>query len=417
MRTIARVRAFVALVATFSAILVPLMGSPSSAEEATEQARTRLLGDGWNQPGQVRLKWVTNTTWIASFGPHVVLFDSTATNYTWAEDGKNAKTTATSLDEIVAAKPEYIFQNHVHLDQMKNASDIAARSGAKLVGSMQHCEFAKRNAMTKKLKAENIHCDIVRDSHGKPFFGFDSFFYYGDSPSPLGATPFGEMGHPDEMTRDLDVTVVNIKHSAPRPWPDDLNPCTECYQPVELAKPMVDYVAGGPSPDSVWRNVTDESDEGTNLLYVVKYGDFTLVDHGSTSSLNKLEPGQADLLTGLTKVGEMNVDVELGGIAETQNIAQGMVDSRRYTEIIRPKLFFPEHHGMWGLPFATAEARHFYQPYMTEMAKMDAKIRPDICFIVEANRFTAWSFKASEWTGTSKGTVTPMGGPNCYTGP
>jgi hypothetical protein len=326
-------------------------------------------------------------------------------------------TEATSLEEVIAARPEYLFQNHGHVDQMRHGADIPVRAGSKLVGSIRHCEYAKHSAMVKGLKADKVQCDLVRDSQGRPFTGFDSFFYYGDSPTALGFTRFGEMGRPDEMAPELDVTVVHIKHSAPRPWPDDLNPCLECYQPGEIVAPPVDYVAGGPSPRSLWVNTADFSgDDGGNLMYIVRYGDFTLVHHGSTSSLNKLEPGQADVRSALERVGAEDIDVEIGGIGETQNIAQGSVDSRRYTELIKPKLFFPQHHTLWGLPFGQAKPRHFYGSFMTEMQKIDPKIRPDICFVVEDQMHTAWSFKTSEWAGNSKGTATPIGGPNCYTG-
>jgi len=50
------------------------------------------------------------------------------------------------------------------------------------------------------------------------------------------------------------------------------------------------------------------------------------------------------------------------------------------------------------------------------MAKMDPARRPDLCFLVEANRATAFNINPSEWAGSNKGSITPVGGPDCYTG-
>src|SRR5438309_2055884 len=50
------------LMAAFT--LMPLMEATSRAAhaETTEEARTRLLGPGWDSPDVVRIKWVTITT-------------------------------------------------------------------------------------------------------------------------------------------------------------------------------------------------------------------------------------------------------------------------------------------------------------------------------------------------------------------
>jgi hypothetical protein len=114
--------------------LMPLLEATSRAAhaETTEEARTRLLGPGWDSPDVVRLKWVSITTVLASFGGHPVLFDSTIMNYLGQPTDK---TDYLSLNDIIALKPEYIFQNHVHLDQMRHAAKIAAATGALVVGA------------------------------------------------------------------------------------------------------------------------------------------------------------------------------------------------------------------------------------------------------------------------------------------
>jgi len=81
-----------------------------------------------------------------------------------------------------------------------------------------------------------------------------------------------------------------------------------------------------------------QDDEGGNLLYVVKYKDFTFVDHGSAGSLDPLEPGQQEVKDALRKIGaDDQVDLEMGGIAELQNYFNGLIDERRYSEQIQPQ--------------------------------------------------------------------------------
>jgi hypothetical protein len=41
---------------------------------------------------------------------------------------------------------------------------------------------------------------------------------------------------------------------------------------------------------------------------------------------------------------------------------------------------------------------------------------PDLCYLTEDNYATLWDIRANQWAGTSKGQVTPLTGPGCYTG-
>jgi hypothetical protein len=371
--------------------------------ESTEEVRTRLLGEGWDQPGVVRLKWITITVWLASLGGHVVLFDSTVMNYLGQPDNK---TDYITLDDVIAAKPEYIFQNHVHLDQMRHASRIATATGAKLVGAQEHCAFTKRDAEVKGLKG-NVECVAVRDSAGKEFTGGDT---YGGPPVDVLWTPYGTIGKPDEMPSGVDVRVVNIKHTQLRPYPDSMVG-NEGHSPDPTP-----YAKTPATPQSMLDFAMTQDYEGGNLLYVFKVGDFTLVHHGSSGSLDPLEPGQQEIKSALRSLGANDrIDMEIGGIAELQNYANGLIDAQRYAEEIGPKTYIPQHHGNWNPP-ATAAAAGFFKPWSARIAKISEDRRPELCFIVEANRATAFNVNTNEWAGDSIGGITPVGGPGCYTG-
>lgn len=394
-----------ALLALVTLLPIDRFTSPAHAE-STDEVRTRLLGEGWDQPGVVRLKWITITVWLASFGGHVVLFDSTVMNYLGQPEDK---TDYITLDDVIAAKPEYIYQNHVHLDQMRHASRIATAAGSKLVGAQEHCNFTKRDADVKGLGSGKVQCVAVRDSSGAWMNGGDT---YAGSPAegPPIFTPFGAIGAPDESPPGLEVKAVKIKHTQLRPYPDSLVG-NEGHNPD-----VSPYSKTPPTPQSLLDFAMTQDYEGGNLAYVFKYGDFTLVHHGSSGSLDPLEPGQSEIKAALRSLGAGDrIDMEIGGIAELQNYANGLIDAQRYAEEIGAKTYIPQHHGNWNPP-ATAAAAGYFKPWSARMEKIDAARRPELCFIVEANRATAFNINTSEWAGDNIGTITPLGGPGCYTG-
>lgn len=387
------------------------LSNATAAEPApaatTDEVRTKIFGAGWDDPDAIRTKWISITTWIASFGGTVVLFDSTVMDH--LQQGEN-RTPEITLDEVIAAKPEAILQNHTHLDQMRHASRIAAATGAKLMTTQGGCLFAKRDAAEKGLGADNINCDLILDDAGHPFTGIDTYAspYNGEG---VITTPFGTKGKPATAVEGLDISAVIIKHSQLRPYPDDLSGPGMEPKPERL---MYDPPTAESLEDF---GLTQDIDNG-NLAYLVTYKDFSLVHHGSTGSLNTAEPGEAEITSALQKLGaDDRVDVEIGGIAELNYFANGFVESRRYSEAIGAKLLFPTHHNNW-LPPITSEAAYYYEPWTAEMKTSTSPTFPEMCFVTEENWATVFSYTAGKWGGESKGAemVTPMNGPGCYTG-
>lgn len=149
------VRRRVGVVAT--ALLVPLVGVPvasvpgASADEAApltvEQARTKILGPGWNDPNTVRVRSIGNTTQLFSFGGTVLLSDSTIEDQL-TDTGANRNTNGyVSLEDVIAAKPVAILQNHIHFDQNHNAVALAVDGGIPLVTDLGGCLFTKVTAI------------------------------------------------------------------------------------------------------------------------------------------------------------------------------------------------------------------------------------------------------------------------------
>jgi L-ascorbate metabolism protein UlaG (beta-lactamase superfamily) len=381
-------------------LLIPA-GTAHAGGESTGEARTRLLGPGWNDPDTVRLRWISITTWLASFGGHVVLFDSSVLDYlAQPQPG----TDFVSLDDVIAARPEFIYQGHGHIDHLRHAPEIAAATGAKLVGAKDHCEITRRQAGMKGLNARNVRCVPVRDDGGAEFTGGDTYVM----PVELGTTPFGTTGKPDDGPPGLEVTAIKIKHTQMRPYSDTL------VGPEGYEADLSPYFDAPPTPQSALDVAMNFDREGGNLLYLFRYGDLTIANHDSAGSLSPLEPGQAEVRSALQALGARDrVDVELGAIAELQNYTNGLIDAQRYAEAIGAKLFFPQHHGNWNPP-ASSPAAGFYEPWTRRTERIPAERRPALCFVVEDTRATAFDLKPSQWAGDASGRLTPLGGPDCY---
>lgn len=147
-----------ALIVALATVALPSSARPDSAPEA----RSRLLGPGWDDPNEVRFRWVDVTTFLVSFGGLVVEFDG------WAIEGGVSGYAPVTVDDLVAARPEYIYAGHGHVDHMGHVGRIAEATGAKVVGTTEHCAVARSDAS----RPEEVSCIFVVDRQtGEPFDG------------------------------------------------------------------------------------------------------------------------------------------------------------------------------------------------------------------------------------------------------
>lgn len=377
---------------TMTAWVSPAAGRGGSDPAAVAAARTRLLGPGWDEPGQVRLRWVDVTTFLVSFGGLVVKFDG------WAIEGGVSGYAPVTVEDLIAARPEYIYAGHGHVDHMGHVDQIAEATGAKVVGTTEHCAVARSDAS----RPEAVSCVFVVDRQTRePFDGAKTFF----PGVPPGRTPFGAGGVPAEGPPGLEVTVVLSKHSSPRPDPS--NPQAPLGGPPD-PEPVRTHP---PKPEDLAHFAeTLPSHEGGTLAYLFTYGDFSLLWHDSSGPVSSAdEPGGDRIKAALESLGE--VDVEIGAIAELNQMTRGLTDPREYIEAARPKVFMPIHHDNFLPPF-TSSGHSYYRPLVEELAKIPAENRPDLCFITDPDSyFTIFRFVPAEWAGEAKapvdGCVTP----------
>lgn len=445
-----------------AALLVPLVGVPvASAEDpaplTVAQARTKILGPGWDNPNTVRVRSIGNTTQLFSFGGTVLLSDSTIEDQL-TDTGANSNTNGfVSLKDVIAAKPVAILQNHIHMDQNHNVIDLTIDGGIPLVTDLGGCLYSKVTAIKFGKDPAKLKCNLLRDSTGKPFFTGDSWAgglpYLGQgldlgledllgpvlSKLPLNLlgqkfdltaflrfNDFGDSAWPEKPIPGLnEIRAVQVKHTPSfvgRPYPNSLSgPQLNIDQSI---KDIIEDYAGNPLAiaENVYRTYATFDLEGSNVAWVLRYKDFSIVQHGSTGATYALEPGAKEIRAALDKIGDTDrVDLEIGGVAEMTFFtdANYFADNKDYSTAIGAKRFMPTHHYNWYPLWLTNPAATYWPGLSKTWADGKAEhgdAFPDLCFLTEDNYETLWDVKVDEWAGDAKGEMRPVTGPGCYTG-
>jgi L-ascorbate metabolism protein UlaG (beta-lactamase superfamily) len=371
-------------------MLVPLPAP--AAVDRVSAARTRLLGRGWQSRDEVRLHWFGVTNFIASFGGHVVLLDA------WIITGGTKGYVPTSVDDLIAVRPEYIYVGHGHFDHVADLGPIAEATGAKVVGTREHCASARANAR----RPQAVRCiPILEAGTRQPFTGGNSQSVGGPA---QGLTRFGAFGRPADGPPGVKVTVVNARHSAPRqPDPADFRvPQTPPSDPT----PTTDHPPDLGSLMALFQHAGDP--EGGSLVYRFDIGALSIAWHDSAGPIsNTGEAGNADITSALRHLGP--VDVQLGAAVGFNQFTNGLRDLGDYMAALQPKLFIPTHHDNWAPP-ATTQGRYYEPAILDEMARLPVATRPHLCMISDPENYrTVFRFKTGQWAGA--GRVQPAG---CY---
>lgn len=378
-------RMLVVLSLALCAALVGVRGE--SGPNPVVAARNKLLGVGWQDPGEVRLRWFGVTNFIASFGGHVVLLDA------WVITGTIADYVPISIGDLIAADPEYIYIGHGHFDHAANAGVIAEATGAKIVGTAEHCAGAKEDATDP----EKVRCVKILDRYGNEFHGGNS-----QPPAPFYTPPvaFGTIGRPAEGPPGLSVTAAMGRHSAPRA-PDPTAP----RAPVGIPNSAPAIVTYPPSPTDFAHMASSQGDdEGGSVIYRFQIGQFTLAWHDTVGPIsNPGEEGAEAIRTALRALGP--VDLEIGAVQGFNQITNGLKDVRNYIEALRPKTFMPAHHDNWLPPNATTGTA-YYEPLVAELDLIPFAQRPSLCFISDRENYMApFVFRNGEWAGPFAGAI------------
>jgi L-ascorbate metabolism protein UlaG (beta-lactamase superfamily) len=334
---------------------------------------------------------------LASFGGGVVLLDA------WVAEGTMSGYVPVSVSDLIAARPQYIYVGHGHFDHMGHVSRIAQATGAKVVGTAEHCRVARAGASRPEL----VSCVPVLDAAGRPFSAGE---LVGTGPLPsvgslLGpnlrrGTAWGTIGTPAEGPAGLGVRVIMSKHSGTRP-PDPADPRPPASQ-VPNPSPVIGHLPG--PMDAVEFAIQAADSEAGTLAYLFTIGDLSLLWHDSSGPLAYPgEDGAAEIRAALRSLGK--VDVEVGAILEYHQVTNGLKDVRAYVEAARPKVFVPTHHDNF-LPPVTAEGRAYYRALVAELGRIPSRRRPYLCFITDPESYRApLSLTASQRAGAAVGVI------------
>ena len=300
-------------------------------------AREQILGPNAIEPGKVKLWWVGVSSFVATGGGHLWLFDA------WEPIGLQKDYVPIGRDELAALAPEAIFIGHGHFDHAADAGFIAGRSGAVVVGSDTICDTAKADA-ARDGNAANFTCLITGTE---------------DTPPP-GTVQMGK------LWQDLPpVAVLQHIHSALAPQTFELGDTPFIHVPNLL--PFLGYLNS--DPQELLRFLTTLRDgQGGTWAYHLRFGDFSLFWHDSTGPITDAEPGGPEVRAALNALPEC-VDVQVGAIVGFDQPLSGLRDPRLYVEHAHPRLFLPTHHDAWA-PVIGGGAAAYEAEWRAEMAAL-----------------------------------------------
>jgi hypothetical protein len=310
-----RGRAWIAGLVLAAAAAVPAAAPAAGLPPETITARKHVFGaenvapDGGLPRGKVILSWFSVGSFAAALDGRVVLLDSYVHK---VEDRPNY--VPITVGGLVALRPEAIFIGHGHFDHGRYAGMIAARTGAVVVGSPEHCDQAREEASGGPGGAAAVRCvDAVS----------------------RGSAPAAEVNRLDVLGDHVAITAFKHVHSAAEP-PDGHGHETALTGPPLPDVPSLLLHPPGPS---VVPGLDPSGDEGGTLLYRFGIGPFSLVWHDSSGPLRERAPQVFDVLRGLPPT-----DVHVGAVLGFNEPTNGVRDPVDYISALRPKVFVPNHH-------------------------------------------------------------------------
>ena len=288
----------------------------------------------------VILTWSSVMTYAASIKGHVVLFDA------WVARGEHSGYVPTDAGELAALKPEYVFIGHGHFDHAADAAQVVHESGATLVGTPEHCDQVRAQAMSG-YKDSSVACLAA---------------------APRLA-PYGTVSRPKIKIPGVSLTTVTIVHSgAQMVDPSDTG---GVHQPLVPPNDFSVIANHPPTPESIVHLVSHQNDkENGDLLYQFRIGDFTLAMHDTSGPNKEVAPKVYTALKALPKT-----DVEVASVQGFGQITNGGRDFRLMVEALRPQELVPGHHDNWLPGLSTRGA--YYRPYVVEeLSRIPAAQRP-----------------------------------------
>ena len=307
---------------TIDPLMAQFLAQEPVASPALVKARQHFFGaenvnpkTGRVNPDKVILSWFSVSSLAAALRGHVVLLDTYIDS---REDYPNR--VPTTLNELVALQPEFIFIGHGHFDHADTAGYIAAVTGTTVVGTPEHCAQAQRDATNTLGPGATVNCVAVVSANSAP----------GSEVKELA------------LLDNVCITAFKHLHSA-AVAPDPSHPVNP---PLLLPDPGTYLLhPPGPGPSD---GVGSAGNEGWSMFYQFRIADFALSWHDTVGPLKENAPQVFDVLRALAPT-----DVQAGAILGFNVFTNGLRDPAMYIAAVEPKIFAPLHH---DFRFVTPEA-------------------------------------------------------------
>ncbi len=345
----ARVRALLCVVAVVASVVGGTLSSAAhqaagGLPDATVRARQHFFGAenvdarGRLPTDRVILSWFSVASFAMAIDGKVVLLD---TYIHKGEDAPNYVPTTTA--ELVELRPSVIFVGHGHFDHANTAGEVAARTGALIVGTPEHCDQASEQAGARLRCLAGVKRGSAPGTLTKEI-------------RPLGGR--------------VAITVLKHVHSAYE-MPDG-----EGHESIPMGGPDPNTALVHPPGPSMLPGLNPAGDENGTILYQFRIGRFSLTWHDSVGPLRERAPELLKVLSSLPPT-----DVEVGATIGFNSMSNGMRDPVDYVAALEPKIFYPNHHDFvleYGMshhseatfrsemtrqPDLRTEVRWLYDPY------------------------------------------------------
>lgn len=302
-----------------------------------QAARDRILGPNATDPRYVKLWWFGVSSFIASAGGHLFLFDA------WEIVGLHADYVPIGREELAALKPEAILIGHGHFDHAADAGYVAGRTGAVVVGSEEICDVAKEDA-ARDGNENNFRC-LITGTASRPAPGvIQSVRLWSDLPA---------------------VSILQHIHSAATPELQD--PGTPLIFIPDLVTFLL-YLNTDPQEAANFIPTLQDPQGGT-WAYHIRVGNFSLLWHDSVGPINDGNPSAAEIQQALDSFPGC-VDVQVGAIVGFNQPLNGLRDPRLYVQHAHPRVALPSHHDAWA-PVVGGGAASYENGWRAEIASLE----------------------------------------------
>ena len=334
----------VPVVVALAALSPTAAPAAQSLPDATVEARRHFFGaENVDSLGRVRsdrvvVSWFSVASLAVAIDGKVVLLDSYIHK---SEDRPGYVPTTT--EELVALQPEAVFIGHGHFDHAATAGLIAARTGARLVGTPEHCDQARAEAESAGQQAP-VRCVAAVDR---------------------GAPP-GQIRELRPLGERVAVTALRHVHSDTEPPDGEGRETSVGTAPA----PDPNLILLHPPGPSLVEGLNPRGDEGGTVLYQFRVGRFSLLWNDSVGPLREQAPQLVDVLRRLPPT-----DVQFGTVLGFNDPTNGMRDPVDYLAAIRPRAFYSIHHDFIAEYGASKNLEGVFRREMARRGGLDSEVR------------------------------------------